>query len=79
MIDDPPINVFTRTLDKYYRKTNVHRILNRYGIEGYRENLTLMNTFVMKRLIEGYHIDEETERQTQTLTSKYIIMGRLNR
>jgi superfamily II DNA or RNA helicase len=82
LIDDPPINVFTRTLNKYYRKTktNVHRILNKYGIEGYRENLeTLLNPLTMKRLKKRYHIDEETEKQIQTLISKYILMGHLMR
>jgi len=82
IIDDPPINVFVTTFDKYYRKTktNVHRILNRYGIEGYRENLeTLLNPTTMKRLKERYHIDEETEKQIQTLISKYILMSHLMR
>jgi len=82
LIDDPPINVFTRTLDKYYHKTktNVHRILNKYGIEGYRENLeTLLNPLTMKRLKERYHIDEETEKQIQILIAKYILMSHLMR
>jgi ERCC4-related helicase len=82
IIDDPPINVFVTTFDKYYRKTktNVHRILNKYGIEGYRENLeTLLNPATMKRLKERYHLDEETENQIQTLISKYILMSHLMR
>lgn len=82
LIDDPPINVFAQTLDKYYRKTktNVHRILNKFGIEGYRENLeTLLNPLTMKRLKERYHIDEETEKQIQILISKYILMSHLMR
>lgn len=82
LIDDPPVDVFVTTFDKYYRKTktNVHRILNKYGIEGYRENLeTLLNPATMKRLKERYHIDEETENQIQTLISKYIMMRHLMR
>ena len=82
LIDDPPVDVFVTAFDKYYRKTktNVHRILNKYGIEGYRENLeTLLNPATMKRLKERYHIDEETENQIQTLISKYILMRHLMR
>lgn len=77
VIDDPPINVFVETLQDNYKKikTGVHRILNKYGIEGYRENLeTLLNPETLDRLKKIYKLDDDTIQQIQVSIIKYILI-----
>jgi superfamily II DNA or RNA helicase len=76
-IEDPLINIFVEKLQDDYKKTktNVHRILNKYGIEGYRENIeTLLNPETLDRLKKAYGLDEETCQQIQVLITKYILV-----
>jgi superfamily II DNA or RNA helicase len=76
-IEDPLINIFVEKLEDDYKKTktNVHRILNKYGIEGYRENIeTLLNPETLDRLKKAYGLDEETCQQIQVLITKYILV-----
>jgi superfamily II DNA or RNA helicase len=82
IIDDPPINVFVETLQDNYKKikTSVHRILNKYGIEGYRENLeTLLNPETLDRLKKIYHLDEDTLQQIQVSIVKYILIQHIEK
>jgi len=61
IIEDPPINIFVETLLKKYKKlkTEVHRVLDQYGIEGYRENLeTFLNPRNLDRIKRGYCLDD---------------------
>lgn len=77
IINDPLINIFVETLQKNYRKikTSVHRILTKYGIEGYRENLeTLLNPETLARLKKIYHLDDDTLQQIQVSIVKYILI-----
>lgn len=77
VIDDPLINVFVETLRDNYKKTktSVHRTLNKYGIEGYRENIeTLLNPDTLDRLKKIYGLDEDTCQQIQVLIIKYILL-----
>jgi len=77
VIYDPLINIFVKVLQENYKKikTSVHRILNEYGIEGYRENLeTLLNPDTLERLKMIYHLDEDTLQQIQVLIVKYILI-----
>ena len=76
-IEDPLINIFVEKLQDDYKKTktSVHRILNKYGIEGYRENIeTLLNPETLDRLSKAYGLDEETCQQIQVLITKYILV-----
>jgi len=76
-IEDPLINIFVEKLQDDYKKTktSVHRILNKYGIEGYRENIeTLLNPETLDRLKKAYSLDEETCQQIQVLITKYILV-----
>ena len=82
IIDDPIINVFIETLQDNYKKakTNVHRILNKFGIEGYRENIeTLLSSDTLERLKKIYVLDEDTCQQIQVLIIKYILMSHIER
>mgnify|MGYP000569065468 CR=1 FL=1 len=77
IIDDPPINIFVETLQKNYKKikTSVHRILTKYGIEGYRENLeSLLNPETLERLRKIYGLDDDTLQQIQVSIIKYILI-----
>jgi superfamily II DNA or RNA helicase len=77
VIDDPLINIFVEKLQDEYKKakTNVHRILDKYGIEGYRENIeTLLNPETLDRLKKTYGLDAETCQQIQVLITKYILV-----
>jgi superfamily II DNA or RNA helicase len=82
VIDDPIINTFVDALDEYYRriKVNVNRILTKYGVEGYRENLeTLLNPKVLEKLKKIYGVDDETLEQIKTLITKYILIQHLKK
>ncbi|MHA1381296.1 MAG: DEAD/DEAH box helicase [Candidatus Helarchaeota archaeon] len=82
IIKDPPINIFIEALQKNYKKikTNVHRLLNKYGIEGYRENLaTLINPETLTRLKKLYRLDDATLKQIQLLIVKYILIQHIER
>jgi superfamily II DNA or RNA helicase len=82
VIDDPLINIFVEKLQDEYKKTktNVHRILNRYGIEGYRENIeTLLNPETLGRLKKTYGLDDETCQQIQILITKYILVQHIQK
>jgi len=49
-------------------------ILNKYHIEGYKENLeTLLSHRVIKRLRGRYAVDDNAVQQIQTMISKYIL------
>jgi superfamily II DNA or RNA helicase len=77
IIDDPPINIFVETLQDNYKKikTSVHRLLNKYGITGYRENLeTLLNPETLDRLKKMYNLDDDTVQQIQVSIVKYILI-----
>jgi len=81
-IDDPLINIFIEKLQDDYKKTktSVHRILNKYGIEGYRENIeTLLNPETLDRLKKSYGLDEETCQQIQVLITKYILVQHIEK
>jgi superfamily II DNA or RNA helicase len=81
-IEDPLINIFVEKLQDDYKKTktNVHRILNKYGIEGYRENIeTLLNPETLDRLKKAYGLDEETCQQIQVLITKYILVQHIQK
>jgi len=76
-VKDPLINIFVTALEERYKRirTNVNRILNKYGIEGYRENLeTLLNPRTLERLKKIYRLDDETLQQIQTMITKYILI-----
>jgi len=82
IIVDPPINIFAETLQDNYKKikTSVHRILNKYGIEGYRENLeTLLNPETLDRLKRIYHLDDGTVQQIQVSIIKYILIQHIEK
>jgi len=82
VIDDPLINIFVEKLEDDYKKTktNVHRILNKYGIEGYRENIeTLLNPETLDRLKKAYGLGEETCQQIQILITKYILVQHIKK
>lgn len=82
VIKDPLINIFVEKLLDDYKKTkaNVHRILNKYGIEGYRENIeTLLNPETLDRLKKTYGLDEETCQQIQMLITKYILVQHIQK
>jgi len=82
VVKDPLINLFVEALEEHYKKirTNVNRILNKYGIEGYRENLeTLLNPKTLERLNKIYHLSDETLQQIQTMISKYILIQHLKK
>lgn len=82
LIDDSLVDNFAQVLDDHYRRTrvNVTRLLKKYGIEGYRENLeTLLNPSVIERLKTIYHVTPDETEQLQTLISKYILMRHLER
>lgn len=77
IIEDPYINIFVNALEERYKKmrTSVIRLLNKYGIEGYKENLeTLLNPRTLERLKKIYHIDNESLQQIQTMITKYILL-----
>jgi len=82
IIEDPPINIFVETLLKKYKKlkTEVHRVLDQYGIEGYRENLeTLLNPDVLDRLRKVYGLDESTIQYLQVAIVKYILIQHIEK
>lgn len=82
IINDPIINIFIETLQKNYKKikTSVHRILNKYGIEGYRENLeTLLNPETLARLKKIYKLDDDTVQQIQVTIIKYILIQHIEK
>lgn len=82
VINDPIINIFVETLQDNYKKTktNVHRILTKYGIEGYRENIeTLLNPETLGRLKKIYGLDEDTCQQIQVLIIKYILTSHIEK
>lgn len=82
VIDDPLINIFVETLQENYKKTktSVHRILNKYGIEGYKENLeTLLNPDTLDRLKKIYGLDNDTCQQLQVLITKYILVQHIEK
>jgi len=82
IIDDPPINIFVETLQKNYKKhkTEVHRILDQYGIEGYRENLeTLLNPDTMDRLKNFYRLDDNTLQYLEVSIIKYILIQHIEK
>lgn len=82
IINDPLINIFVETLQDEYKKTktNVHRILNKYGIEGYRESIgTLLNPETLGRLKKIYGLDEGTCQQIQVLIIKYILTSHIEK
>ncbi|MEM2915370.1 MAG: DEAD/DEAH box helicase family protein [Candidatus Bathyarchaeia archaeon] len=82
VVKDPMINIFVEKLLDDYKKTkaNVHRILNKYGIEGYRENIeTLLNPDTLDRLKKTYGLDEETCQQIQVLITKYILVQHIQK
>jgi len=77
IVKDSFINIFVTALEERYRKirTNVNRILDKYGIEGYKENLeTLLNPKTLERLKNIYHLDDETLQQIQIMIAKYILI-----
>jgi len=81
-IEDPLINIFIEKLEDDYKKTktNVHRILTKHGIEGYRENIeTLLNPETLDRLKKAYGLDEETCQQIQVLITKYILVQHIQK
>lgn len=82
VIQDPLVDDFVLVLFEHYKKirTNVNRILNKYGIEGYRENLeTLLNTRTLDRFRRVNHLDEDTINQIVTMIAKYIQMQHIMR
>lgn len=82
IIDDPLINIFIEALQDIYKKTktNVHRTLNKYGIEGYRENVeTLLNPETLDRLKKIYGLDDETCQYIQVLITKYILVQHISK
>jgi len=82
IIDDDLVDNFAQVLDDHYRRTrvNVNRLLKKYGIEGYKENLeTLLNPSVIDRLRKIYHVTPDETEQLQTLISKYILMRHLEK
>jgi len=82
IIDDPLINIFIEALQDIYKKTktNVHRTLNKYGIEGYRENVeTLLNPETLDRLKKIYGLDDETCQYIQVLITKYILVQHIEK
>jgi len=82
LIDDPFINIFAEKLQDEYKKTktSVHRVLNKYGIEGYRENIeTLLNPETLDRLKKTYALDEETCQQIQVTITKYILVQHIQK
>ncbi len=82
IIDDPPINIFVETLQKNYKKckTEVHRTLDQYGIEGYRENLeTLLNPDTLDRLKNFYRLDDNTIQYLQVAIIKYILIQHIEK
>jgi len=82
IIEDPLINIFAEKLQDDYKKTktNVHRILTKHGIEGYRENIeTLLNPETLDRLKKAYGLDEETCQQIQVLITKYILVQHIQK
>lgn len=81
-IEDPLINIFVEKLQDDYKKTktNVHRILTKHGIEGYRENIeTLLNPETLDRLKKVYGLDEETCQHVQMLITKYILVQHIQK
>lgn len=82
IVDDPLINIFVEKLQDVYKKTKtgVHRILDKYGIEGFRENIeTLLNPETLNRLKKDYGLDEETCQQIQILITKYILVQHIQK
>lgn len=82
VIKDPFINIFVETLQDSYKKTktNVHRTLNKYGIEGYRESIaTLLNLETLGRLKKIYGLDDDTCQQIQVLIIKYILINHIEK
>jgi len=82
VIEDELINNFIEPLDNYYTKirSNVNRILKKYGIKGYKENLeTLLNPITLAKLKKKYDIDDETIEQIKTLITKYILIQHLKK
>jgi len=82
IIEDSLINIFVEKLQDDYKKTktNVHRILTKHGIEGYRENIeTLLNPETLDRLKKAYGLDEETCQQIQVLITKYILVQHIQK
>lgn len=82
IIDDPPINIFVETLLKKYKKlkTEVHRVLDQYGIEGYRENLeTLLNPEILDKLRRVYGLDDNTIQYLQVSIVKYILIQHIEK
>jgi superfamily II DNA or RNA helicase len=82
IIDDPPINIFVETLAKNYKKlkTEAHRTLDQYGIEGYRENLeTLLNPDTLDRLKNFYRLDDNTIQYLQVSIIKYILIQHIEK
>jgi superfamily II DNA or RNA helicase len=82
IIEDSLINIFVEKLQGDYKKTktNVHRILTKHGIEGYRENIeTLLNPETLDRLKKAYGLDEETCQQIQVLIIKYILVQHIQK
>ena len=82
IIEDPLINIFVETLLKKYKKlkTEVHRVLDQYGIEGYRENLeTLLNPDVLDRLRKVYGLDESTIQYLQVAIVNYILIQHIEK
>jgi len=82
IIDDPIINTFVNALDEHYKKikVGVNKILTKYGVAGYRENLeTLLNPKVLEKLKKTYSMDDETLEQIKTLITKYILIQHLKK
>jgi len=82
IINDPLINIFVETLQENYKKikTGVHKLLTKYGIEGYRENLeTLLNPDTLERLKKIYALDDETIQQIQVSITKYILIQHIQK
>jgi len=82
IINDPLINIFVETLQENYKKikTGVHKLLTKYGIEGYRENLeTLLNPDTLERLKKIYTLDDETIQQIQVSITKYILIQHIQK
>jgi superfamily II DNA or RNA helicase len=77
IIEDTLINDFIGPLEEYHQRirVNVNRILERYGVEGYREHLeTLLNPETIEKLKRIYGMDDEVVEQIETLITKYIFV-----
>ncbi|MFQ6121238.1 MAG: helicase-related protein, partial [Methanosarcinales archaeon] len=82
IIEDTLVNTFVGVLEEEYNKikTNALKLLKRYGIKGYNENLeTLLNPKVINRLKEIYKVKEEIIQQIQTHISKYILVQHIKK